>query len=165
MKSRFEMGRVRLACAGVALAAVMACGGAANAAQVVISNGQMVNPLIVNLSGTAYNGAVYDAAMQFTTTLNGKPDAILAFCVDVYHDINFGPYQPPLQYQTNTFTTNSNPAGGSANTLTTTQIVQIDTLVNYGTDVQNDGTLSSLAKSTEVAAVQGAIWQVVADCT
>jgi len=157
MKSRFGM---QFACAGVALAAAMAC-GAANAAPVVITNGQMVNPLIVNLSGSVYNGAVYDAAMQFTTTISGKPDDIIAFCVDIYHDITFGPYSPALQYKTNTFSTDSNPSPGPADVLTTSKILQIDKLVNYGTDVQKDGSLSSLTKSTTVAAVQGAIWQVV----
>src|ERR1700761_1745392 len=102
MKSRFGMGAL---CAGVAIA----CGSAASAASVSITNGQMSNPLVVNLSGSAYNGAVYDGAMQFTTTINNKADNILAFCVDVYHEISFGPYTPALQYQTNTFTTNSAP--------------------------------------------------------
>lgn len=145
----------------MALAAAMACGSAASAGQVIITNGQMVNPLIVNLSGSVYNGAVYDAAMQFTTTVNGEPNNLIAFCVDVYHDITFGPYSPPLQYQSNTFSTDSNPTPGASDVLKGGQIHQIDQLVNYGTDVQNDGSLSALTKSTTIAAVQGAIWQVV----
>ena len=156
MKSRFGMGAL---CAGVAMAAAMACGSAASAATVSITNGQMSNPLVVNLSGSAYNGTVYDGAMQFTTTINGKADNIIAFCVDVYHEISFGPYTPALQYQTNTFTTNSAPT--SPTVLTSSQILQIDKLVNYGTDLQNDGSLSASTKSYDVAAVQGAIWQVV----
>ena len=164
MKSRFGLGSVKLACAGLALAAAMGSGSAASAAQVLITDGQMHNPLVVQLSGSAYNGAVYDAAMNFTASFDGASSvSILAFCVDVFHDINFGPYSPGLQYQTTVpFTTDSRPSPTVADNLTGAQIEQIERLVTYGTDVQNDGSLSSLDKSIKVAAVQGAIWQIAA---
>ncbi len=164
MKSRVGLGRAQLVWAGVALAAAMASGSAANAAQLVISNGQMQNPLVVQLSGSAYNGAVFDSAMLFTGSFDGGPDVnLIAFCVDVFHDINFGPYSPGLNYQTTVpFTTDSKPSPGVTDQLNATQIEQIDRLVNYGTDVQKDGSISSSDKSFIVAAVQGAIWQIVA---
>ena len=164
MKARIGIGRAQAACAGMALAATMAWGSAASAAQVLISNGQMQNPLIVQLSGPAYNGDVYDAAMQFTASFNGGPNvALIAFCVDVFHDINFGPYSPALPYQTTVpFTTDSKPVPGSSDVLDGAKIEQIDRLVNYGTDAQKDGSLSTLDKSVIVGAVQGAIWEVVA---
>jgi len=164
MVSRFGKAFLRSACVGAAVAVSLVCGSAANAAQVLISNGQMTNPLIVHLSGAAYNGDVYDAPMQFTTTYNGVPNVeLLAFCVDVFHDINFGPYSTPLQYvDTVPFTTNSRPSPGASDQLLPTTIEQIAKLVNYGTDVFHDGALSGADKRFTLAAVQGAIWQVVA---
>jgi hypothetical protein len=159
-----QFGKVlKRACAGAALALGLGCGFAANAADVFITSGNMTDPLVVTLSGPAYNGGVYDAPMQFTTVSNGT---ILAFCVDVFHDITLGSYSPALDYQIDAhpFATDSNPSLGSTKpygeTLSTTQIEQIARLVNYGTDVFNDNSFSG-NKQLELAAVQGAIWQIV----
>jgi hypothetical protein len=102
--------------------------------------------------------------MLFTASFDGAPSVdLVAFCVDVFHDINFGPYSPALQYQTTVpFTTDSRPSPTAADHLTGGQIEQIERLATYGTDVQKDGSISSLDKSITLAAVQGAIWQVVA---
>lgn len=151
---------MKWALAGVALAAVMASGSAASAASVIITKGVMTNPIEVKLSGANFTGTVEDAPMQFTTTIGNKADSILAFCVDVFHTISTGTYSPALQYETNTFKTDSNPNGGGA--LTSAQIKQVDLLVNYGTDINNDKSLSANTKSVDLAEVQGAIWQVVA---
>jgi hypothetical protein len=147
----------------MALAAAMAWGSGASATQVYISDGQMDHPLIVQLAGANYNGAVFDAAMQFKTTFGSTPNVdLIAFCVDIFHDINFGPYSPALPYQTTVpFTTDSRPSPGAADHLTAAQIEQVDRLVNYGTDVQKDGSLSTADKSFTVGAVQGAIWEIV----
>jgi len=163
MKSLFGMGRVQTACAGVALAAAMAWGSAAGATQVYISDGQMDHPLIVQLAGANYNGDVYDGAMLFKTTFGSTPNVdLIALCVDIFHDIGFGPYSPALPYQTTVpFTTDSRPSPGVADHLSAAQIEQIDRLVNYATDVQKDGSLSTTDKSFVVGAVQGAIWEVV----
>jgi hypothetical protein len=154
---------MQTACAGMALAAAMAWGSAASATQVYISDGQMDHPLIVQLAGANYNGAVYDGAMQFKTTFGSTPNVdLIAFCVDIFHDINFGPYSPSLPYQTTVpFTTDSRPSPGAGDHLSAAQIEQIDRLVNYGTDVQKDGSLSTSDKSFTVGAVQGAIWEIV----
>jgi hypothetical protein len=157
------MARVQTACAGLALAAAVAWGSGASATQVYISDGQMDHPLIVQLAGANYNGDVYDGAMQFKTTFGSTPNVdLIAFCVDIFHDINFGPYSPSLPYQTTVpFTTDSRPSPGAADQLSSTQIEQIDRLVNYGTEVQKDGSLSTSDKSFTVGAVQGAIWEIV----
>ena len=153
---------MKWALAGVALAAVMASGTAASAASVIITKGVMTNPISVKLTGSDFNGTVQDAPMLFTTTIGGKPDTVLAFCVDVFHAISTGTYSPALQYKTNTFTTDSNPNPTSSDTLTTAKIEQIDKLVNYGTDINSNSSLSANTKSVDLAEVQGAIWQIVA---
>jgi len=154
---------MQMACAGIALAGALAWGSAASATQVYISDGQMNHPLIVQLAGANYNGTVYDGAMQFTTTYGSTPNVdLIAFCVDIFHDIGFGPYSPALPYQTTVpFTTDSRPSPGAGDQLSAAQIEQVDRLVNYGTDVQKDGSLSTSAKSFTVGAVQGAIWEIV----
>ena len=162
MTYRIGLKQMKWAVAGVALAAAMAGGTAASAASVIISNGTMTNPIQVTLSGTAFNGTVEDAPMQFSATIGGKAESILAFCVDVYHEINTGSYKPSLQYETNTFKTDSNPNPTSKDNLSSTTITQIDTLVNYGTEVEDSKTLTSTQKSLTEAEVQGAIWQLVA---
>jgi hypothetical protein len=161
MKSANGKG-MKWAVAGVALAALMATASAASAGSVVIDKGVMTNPISVKLSGADFTGTVDDAPMQFTAVIGGKTDSILAFCVDVFHFINTGTYSPGLQYETNTLKTDSNPNPTSKDTLTTAQINQLNLLVNYGTDINNNTSLSANTKSVDLAEVQGAIWQVVA---
>lgn len=156
------MGRVKWAFASAALAAVMVSASAASATTpVVISNGTMTNPISVKLTGSVYNGDVEDAPMNFTATIDGKTRDILAYCVDIYHEISTGEYKPSLQYETNTFKTDSNPNPQASDYLSAATIEQVDTLVNYGTALDASTKIDTTQKSIDEAEVQGAIWQLV----
>jgi hypothetical protein len=147
---------LKIAAAGMALAGGLTFAGAANALNVTILDGTMDSPLVVNIAGI---GAVLDAPVQFHTIYGSVPKTLLAWCVDVAHDITLGDYNPDLQY------TDINPFDTSypyaVQPFTAAEVLQVDTLVNYGTRVYADNSLSSLMRRTTLAAIQGAIWQVV----
>ena len=142
---------------GAVLAGGLAFAAPAGATNVTILDGQMNNPLTVNIAGI---GNVLDAPITFHTIYGATPKTILAWCVDVLHHISLGDYNPDLSYtDTNVFDPSypftTNPS------LTAAQVTQIDTLVNYGTAVYNDGSLTAVDKQFKVGAAQGAIWKLV----
>jgi hypothetical protein len=149
---------VKSAAVGLALAGGLAVAAPAAAANVTILSGTMHNQLVVDLSGV---GAVYDAPMEFKTIYGGAPRDLVAFCVDVFHHISLGDYAPDLLYtDVNPFNT-AYPYASPA--LTADTVTQIGRLVHYGTDVFNDLALSQPSKKMQLGAVQGAIWEIVAN--
>jgi hypothetical protein len=150
--------------AAAAVAGGLAFAAPASATSVVILEGTMSSPLVVNISGPgAGSGNVYAAPMQFETLYGGTPTDLLAFCVDIFHHITLGNYTPDLQYtDVNPWDVNFSYATPP---LTVPEVAQVARLVHFGTAVFNDGSLASLAKRTQLAAVQGAIWSVVANRT
>lgn len=169
------MGVVR----GVAVAGALAFGamaaGAANAATIVIENGYMDSARNLKISGLNNNNPVKATAMQFDGYYDNpgyKNDVdfnnIVAFCVDVYHNITTGDYNPDLVYRDDKpVTTDSNFP--NPKNLSQAQLDQIGLLVNYGTRVFYQAPKTTAAEKAarydQLAAVQGAIWKVVSGRT
>ena len=139
---------------------------AADAAIYVMQNGSMDHPRAVSISGIGSN--IQATPVQFDGYVEGDPDVpfnnLVAFCVDVYHNVTLTNYDPDLTYTDEVpLTHDSNPY--DPDPLTQSQIVQIGRLVNYGTNVfYNASQATSALRETRwntLAAVQGAIWQVV----
>jgi hypothetical protein len=145
----------------LALSSCLWAGSAANAATVIFDSGRMDTPRIVTIEGI---GKVYATPMQFTGTYDGTAFTdLVAFCVDVYHRITRADYNPDLVYTDElSLTTDSNPAGPTL--LTSGQITQIGQLANYGTltfyNASTGTAAQQRARFNELAAIQGAIWQV-----
>lgn len=162
---------------GMALAASLAFGMAvaapAQATTVIIENGTMDNARQLVISGMNNNNPIRATAMQFDGyySIPGPNNDIqfenvAAFCVDVYHNITTGNYNPDLEYvDTVNITTDSNPNAALRKTLSQDQLDQVGRLVNYGTRVfyQAPKTTSQqkAARYDQLAAVQGAIWKVI----
>ena len=93
----------------------------------------------------------------------GAPFNFLGFCVDIYHSISLGTlnlrYDDNYELTTNSQYTTLTPfAGGTA--LTGSQKTQVGRLVNYGTLLYNNAPNTSDTVN-RLAALQGAIWQVI----
>jgi hypothetical protein len=152
----------------VALAFGAMAAAPSQAATVVLTNGFMDHARSLTISGI---GTVNATPVQFDGYYdvpgpNPHFTNIVAFCVDVYHTIKMGNYDPDLVFQdTVPLTHDSNPNAAQRKTLTNDQILQIGALVNYGTRVfyQAPKTTQALkdARWDQLAAVQGAIWEVV----
>lgn len=143
----------------------VASASAGQAATYVLQNGAMDHGRTMTIAGI---GSAKAAPIQFDGYIDDVVDKpftnLVAFCVDVYHRISLGDYNPDLTYtDTIDLTTDSNFVG--ANILLKTEILQIGRLVNYGTNVFYKApvvtTTQRTARWDELAAVQGAIWQVV----
>ena len=151
----------RAASAAILLSAFVAA-APADAATIIFDSGRMDHARTVNIEGV---GNVAAAPMLFTGTYDGDAFTdLVAFCVDVYHRITRADYDPDLVYtDTVPLTTDSNFVG--ATLLTSTQIAQVGRLTNYGVLAFDNAPTTTFAQRTsrwdELAAVQGAIWQVV----
>lgn len=111
----------------------------------------------------AYVGPVVFHANEGTTPDTPTTD-LLAFCVDIFHNIRLG--DTGLKYDDNydlttdnKYQDNAHPFTG-ANTLLDVQIEQVGRLINYGRLVYN-GEAASADRSNKLAGLQGAIWQVI----
>ncbi len=78
---------------------------------------------------------------------------MVAWCIDIYADINLGTGQS-LTYQTNSVTTSSEDGDGNA--LTATQVQEIQGLASYGASLY----AADPSDADDLAAVQLAIWSV-----
>lgn len=111
----------------------------------------------------AYIGPVVFHANEGTTAATPTYD-LLAFCVDIFHNISLGDtglkYDDDYDLATdNKYQDNAHPFTG-ANTLLDIQIEQVGRLVNYGRLVY-DGEAATADRSNKLAGLQGAIWQVM----
>lgn len=164
---------------GAAVAGALAFGtlsaSAASATTVILQEGTLEGARNVVISGINSNNPVKATVMQFDGYYDYNPNRnsdneyfenMAAFCVDVYHNISVGDYNPDLVYQdTVKVTTDSNFNNNQQKVLSQAQLDQIGLLVNYGTRVfyQAPKTTSAqkAARLDQLAAVQGAIWKVV----
>jgi hypothetical protein len=151
---------------GAALALGLAFAPAANAATYVMQNGTMESPRTLNIAGI---GNARATPVQFDGFIDtsSAPDApftnLVAFCVDVFHSISLGDYNPDLTYTDDiALTHNSHWDANQRVVLTGSQILQISRLVNYGTNVFYSNATGAV-RFDELAAVQGAIWKVVSN--
>lgn len=155
-------GVLKAALPALALAAGLATASMADAATYVFTRGDMDHARTVNIAGI---GNVKATPVQFDGTVDGSPfDNLVAFCVDVYHKITLGEYNPDLTYTDEIdLTTDSNFIDPIV--LDEEQLLQVGRLVNYGTNVFNNAAQGTNAQKNarwnELAVVQGAIWQVV----
>lgn len=154
-------GILKMAAAGASLAAGLAMAPMAQAAVYVMQNGSMDTPRTLNI---ATIGNVKATPVQFDGYIDGVPDEpfvnLVAFCVDVYHAISLGNYNPELTYTDTTPLTTDSQWDGSPKILTAQEVQQVGRLVNYGTNVFYNAP-GGAGRFDELAAVQGAIWQVV----
>jgi len=117
--------RMMAAAAFGAALAVSAAATTAQAATVILDVGAMDHARSVNIAGI---GNVSAAPMQFKTSYDGKPTNLIAWCVDVYHQITAKDYSPNLTYtDTAALTTDFN---GKA--LDNGDVLKIGLLANYG---------------------------------
>lgn len=153
---------LKTAIPALAFAACLAGATVAEAATYVFTRGDMDHARTVNIAGI---GNVRATPVQFDGAVDGSPfDNLVAFCVDVYHSITLGNYNPDLTYTDEIdLTTDSHPF--DAELLTGDEILQISRLVNYGTNVFYNAPAGNNSQKNarwdELAVVQGAIWQVV----
>ncbi len=95
---------------------------------------------------------VYEGPLTFSVTDASGTHNITAFCVDLFDDIGLGSFQPVLNYETESLTTNRDVDGqhlGSA--LSGTQLTEINRLLTLA---------SGLETTPNLAAIQGAIWEI-----
>jgi hypothetical protein len=138
------------------MGAAIAAAAQASAAEIYIHSSSMNNPATVNISGPGLNENAYSAPISFVvndgpTATNNTYD-ILAFCVDIFHNITLG--NLGYVYHVQPITTDS---ATPADTLTQLQLNKISSLVNFGTALYNTGDADL---SNKLAAVQGAIWEI-----
>jgi hypothetical protein len=89
------------------------------------------------------------------TTAGGQ--TLTVFCVDLFHDIDIGGYNPGLPYATGSVATDSSGAApGEGNTLAPGTADEIQTLADLGGDWYRKGTLTG----NEATALQDAIWTI-----
>ena len=162
----------RTAFRGLAAAMTLSLGLAAatpgHATQYFLQSDTMNTSRTAHINGpSGFHEYVYIAPIKFTafegTSATGDAFNILAFCVDIYHDISLGTLN--LKYDDNyDLKTNSKylttPAFTGATALSNGQITQVGRLVNYGTKVFNQAP-NTADKLDRLAALQGAIWQVI----
>jgi hypothetical protein len=158
-------------------AAAMALATPANATAIYLDKGEMFKPVSVafaNNSGAHYttHASVEDAPVLFTanlgTSANSNTFNFLGFCVDIFDSISPGINTPGTinqAYQTDTLTDN-NGSGNTFHTIDAATLKEINTLVTFGTALWNTDSLTdpthniSTTLANELAAVQGAIWEI-----
>lgn len=151
----------------VVKAAVAAATLAAGVAMASPSSAITLTNLSINQSITTYISGplvpnspehVYASPVVFTAyqTTPGDTPNFLAFCVDIYHNINLGPLGPSgtgLLYNDTPTTTQTNFK--TSTLLSSYTKKQIGGLVNLGTYLYANG-----GSAKNIAAIQGAIWEL-----
>ncbi len=156
----------------VALGVAVASPG--QAAQYFLQNSSMNTSRTAHINGpNGFHEYTYIAPIKFRTFegtgatpqtgATSGPFDLIAFCVDIFHDIGLGNVN--LKYDdTYDLTTNSKYLGNTlftgATALSAQQRLQVGRLVNYGTLVFNQAP-NSTDKTNRLAGLQGAIWQVI----
>ena len=160
---------LKAALSGAAFACALAAAAPSHATQYFLQSATMDTSRTATIVGPGMNAHVYAGPIKFTayegTSAVGPSFDIVGFCVDIFHSISLGTinlkYDDTYQLTTDSKYLTNTPFGGGAETpLSAAQKLQVGRLVNYGTLVFNQAPTSS-AKSSTLAALQGAIWQVI----
>lgn len=167
--SRFQsVGAFKSFLPAAALACGLALASPGHATQFFLQSDSMNTSRTANIDGPAgFHEYTYLGPISFTAfegvAATGPSFNILAFCVDIFHNIGLGTLN--LKYDDNyDLTSNSKYqtatpfAGGTA--LTAGQQLQVGRLVNYGTLVAENAA-NNTDKVNKLAGLQGAIWQVI----
>ena len=143
-----------------ALGAVMGLAGAAQATTMVLVSDSMNTGYTAQITGPAspFTGGgldAYEGPITFQVTEGGKPMTITAFCVDLFDDISLGGLN--LNYESWTLgsarDTDNQHLG---TTLTGGQLGEIDKLLTLASALETNMS----GNAPELAALQGAIWEV-----
>lgn len=111
---------------------------AAQAETVILDVGSMDHARTVRIAGL---GSVYAAPMQFKANYGGQATSLLAWCVDVYHQITTANYAPDLTYtDTNTLSTDFN-----GKPLDEGDVMKIGLLANYGQSLFDEAPVAPAA--------------------
>ena len=146
--------------AGIAAAALFAL--PAQASTLLLNSASMNQGYTAQITGpgAGFTGGgldAYEGPLTFSVTDASGTHNITAFCVDLFDDIGLGTFQPSLQYQTETLTTNRDVDGqqlGAA--LSGTQLTEINRLLTLASGLETNPS----ANASNLAAIQGAIWEV-----
>lgn len=156
--------------AAVAGAALMAIATPATAASIFLDSGAMYNAPTVNISGWFYGSQNAKAGPMLITANDGTSASantyqFLGFCVDVFDTINLSGAMN-LKYQTGTLTDNGSDSFWTYNSLDASDVTKINKLITYGTSLFNTDAVTDpthnlgTTLANQLAAVQGAIWQI-----
>lgn len=151
---------------GAAIAAALAFSSVATqaSAAVVLTSASMNTAYTAVISGSDMNKSVYVGPIVLKAyddvTHTTLPDMV-AFCIDIYHNISLGNLDPDgagpkdgLLYNSGALITNFAPGSPSLND---TQKAQIGSLVNYGSYLYKT---DAVANAFDLAGIQGAIWEI-----
>jgi hypothetical protein len=151
-----------------ALAGSLLVAAPSHATQYFLASDSMNTSRTAHIYGpSGFDEYVYLAPIKFTayegTSAVGEAFNFLGFCVDIYHDIGLGTlnlkYDDNYDLTTNSKYTTTTPFSG-ATALTGGQRIQVARLVNYGT-LLYDNAPNTADTVNRLAALQGAIWQVI----
>jgi hypothetical protein len=121
----------------------------------------VTNVSLDNGFNVSVNGGPSELAGAIGLTLQGDPDTVWVWCVDLDHVIDLGAQKPALAYAVSPVTTDSTGAtSGTGNPLPLVPNVagEIATLADIGTGIAKaDGSPDDLS------AIQGAIWSIEYD--
>jgi hypothetical protein len=166
---------LKTAIPAAALACSLAMASPGQATQVFLQSDSMDTSRTAHIYGPGgFDVYAYIGPIKFTTYLGtgatpaagalGGPMEELGFCVDIFHDIGLGTLN--LQYDDtydltvdSRYLDNAHPFTG-ATLLSLGQIAQVGKLVNYGIQLYAHGP-NTADTVDRLAALQGAIWQVV----
>ncbi|MCW5760532.1 MAG: PEP-CTERM sorting domain-containing protein [Phenylobacterium sp.] len=165
--SRFHAALKAFAPAAVLAGCLMAA-APADATQYFLASNTMDTSRTAHIYGpNGFDEYTYLAPIRFTAyegaSAVGESFNFLGFCVDIFHNIGLGAlnlaYDDDYDLTTDSrYTTNTPFSGGT--TLTGGQRVQVARLVNYGT-LLYDNAPNTAETRDRLAALQGAIWQVI----
>ena len=147
------MRNILLSC--TAAAALLATTAMASAQQVDITYVGLdpsYGSAFVQLSGGNAGSRTEAAGVILLTTTSNS--IIPVFCVDVFHTINLGGYNPPLSYTFAPLAYDSSTTVGGGNALPSGVPEEIQALANLGSNCYK----SAPADTDPIVAVQGAIW-------
>jgi MYXO-CTERM domain-containing protein len=116
----------------------------------------VTNVTVNSLNTLSVNG-VNDVASAIGLTIQGDPNTLWVFCVDINHTINIGAQNPPLAYEPAPVTTDSSGSqSGTGNPISQTLSGELGTLASIGSAMAD----SPSPDAVKLTAIAGAIWQL-----
>ena len=141
-----------IAAAAAAALSSLAVSSAASASTIFYVTNVAVNSLnTLTINGNS------DIASAIGLTIQGDPNTLWVFCVDVTHTANIGAQNPPAAYELAPVTTDSTGSqSGTGSPLSQTLSGELGTLASIGAAIAN----SSNPDPVKLTAIAGAIWQL-----